>query len=111
MACKRSAVTDAALGWPPRLPRFPASSGFVMSVVRTAVGWHARVFDAVEHVDYRMGACSEGAGVSAGPDGRAPTPWEGERRTLSAMATWPTTAYELTRLQHPVCQADVRHLQ
>jgi len=25
-------------------------SGFVMSVVRTAVGWHARVIDSVEHV-------------------------------------------------------------
>src|SRR5919106_386813 len=29
----------------------------------------------------------------------APTPWEGERRTLSAMATWPATAHELTQLQ------------
>src|SRR4029450_8534053 len=51
-----------------------------------------------------MGACSEGAGASAGPDGcpsgtNAPTPWEGEHRRLSAMATWPTTPHELTRLQ------------
>jgi deoxyribonuclease V len=41
---------------------------------------------------------------SDGPDGChsgacAPTPWEGERRTQSGMATWPATAHELTRLQ------------
>jgi deoxyribonuclease V len=62
------------------------------------------VIDPQSPLTLLMGACLEGVSASAGPDGcpagaGSLDALPGERRTLSAMATWPATADELSRLQ------------